>query len=162
MSKATISGLFVFFLLAVGCLQEQEYPIEPYIEFHSYTKINNQNDTILKLSLQFRDGDGDIGLLPTETVPPYDYNFYITLLRLRGTQLNPLLVNGEPVRYNSRIPMISPTSRNKAIKGVIEYSFDYSIMRSFLRNDTICFEVYIRDRALHTSNVVKTPLLLVN
>lgn len=147
--------------MAVGCLQEQEYPIEPYIEFHSYTKIINQSDTILKLSLQFRDGDGDIGLLPTETVAPFDYNFFITMLRLRGAQLNPVLVSGDTVKYNSRIPMISPNSRNNAIKGMIEYSFEYSIMRSYLRNDTICFEVFIRDRALHKSNIVKTPLLLI-
>lgn len=160
--------LFVAFLITLlfaACLKEQEYPVEPHITFRGYTKIVKESDTLLRLSLEFTDGDGDIGLYPSDTLPPYDYNFFIKLLKLTGTQLNPFLVNGQPVNYNGRIPVITPNTSNKAIKGMIEYTFDvinYSMLKVFLRNDTIAFDVYICDRALNTSNTVQTSPFVVN
>jgi hypothetical protein len=157
-----ISAILV--ILLVSCLKEKEFPIEPYIEFKSYTKILNPPDTIpagLKVSITFTDGDGDIGLYDYETEPPYDYNLFIDVLKLVNGQPELIIFPDTNMTFNSRIPVVDENLSEKPIEGVIEYTFDYLLLRSFLIDDTIAFDISIKDRALNQSNIIRTPYLVV-
>ena len=61
-----------------------------------------------------------------------------------------------PLRY--RIPDLTPDDRNKAIKGIIVDTIPLNPNPVY---DTIQFSMFIYDRALHKSNVVFTPEIIV-
>jgi hypothetical protein len=76
---------FVLFLLiglvAGACFTPPEYPIQPQIEFESivyreYGTAFDSNYDSLILTLKFKDGDGDLGLDPSETAAPYNNKYY--------------------------------------------------------------------------------------
>ena len=67
--KATSSLVIILFLGLVSCFNPPEYPSIPEIEFGkvSFVKTPNLADAdTLNLSVRFKDGDGDIGLLANE------------------------------------------------------------------------------------------------
>jgi hypothetical protein len=163
----TLLSISAILLLFLGsCLKEKEFPVEPFIEFKGFTKVFIPPDTIpaeLILSIRFTDGDGDIGLSEADSLPPYvdpyNNNFFIDLVKF---------VHGQPeiteINYNSRIPLLDENLAERPMEGLLEYTFDqneYGIMRDFLLNDTIAFDVSIIDRALNHSNVIRTPYMII-
>ena len=161
-STLIISTLLIFLL--ASCLKEKEFPVEPLIQFKSLTKILIPPDTIpveLRLSITFTDGDGDIGLYEHETEPPYDFNLFIDILKLVNNEPELIIFPDTTVTFNSRIPIVDENEGEKPMEGVIEYTFDYLLLRTFLLNETIAFDVSIKDRALNRSNIIRTPYLIV-
>lgn len=62
-----------------GCFKAPEFPIIPSIEFNNieFTDVKDPSvDDTLKLTLNFKDGDGDLGLDPSETDAPYNEKWY--------------------------------------------------------------------------------------
>jgi hypothetical protein len=147
-------------MLANACIKRDEYPIEPYIEFVSLTKIQNGNgpDNMGLLTLFFTDGDGDMGLRPEDTIAPYEptgdfyYNFFISYLEKENGVYDTVVL---PFTNNARIPLLNPDLVTKPIKGDIE--IELFINNPLSTADTIAFDIYIVDRALHKSNVIRTP-----
>jgi hypothetical protein len=158
--------IFLFIFVFVSCTQKEEFPIEPSIEYVSFLKIYNPSQELFDrgvLKISFKDGDGDIGLHDYETQEPYDYNFIITYFEIQNGEevevipswYNPLTDSIEYFNFNARIPILTPSGANKSIKGEIEDTlFIYNYSSPY---DTIRFEAYILDRALHQSNTVSTP-----
>jgi hypothetical protein len=151
-------------LMFAACTKEKIYPVEPDIEFVSFTKIQNSlgNDETGILKLSFTDGDGDIGLSDADKEPPFDslsmyyYNFFITYFEKQHGVFVAVDIAGT---NNSRIPIISPDGKERSVKGEIE-------MRLFLINplstfDTIRYECFIVDRALHHSDTITTPEIVL-
>ncbi len=164
------SKIILFFIIAgflfivSSCMKKEEYPVIPSIKFENFRKIQNDKGIDVKgiLDISFTDGDGDIGLSPTDTIAPYDYNFFINYFEKRKGIFQK--INFEGVSFNSRIPYIIPEGENKPVKGEIEDTlfinnrFDPEAYPDF---DTIYFEAYILDRALNKSNTIKTPVIIV-
>jgi len=155
------TGLLIFsgiLLILSSCRKFEEYPIIPYIEFVSFAKI--YNDTLYVydkayLTISFTDGDGDIGLEQSDTLPPYDYNFFISYFEKQNGEFVELILDPP---LNARIPILTPSGTNKSIKGEIE---DEIFLNYTSQYDTIRIEVYILDRALHKSNVIQTPEIYI-
>ncbi|MBP6976975.1 MAG: hypothetical protein PHD61_05600 [Bacteroidales bacterium] len=160
-----IPTLFIF----QSCLEQVEFPIEPYIELNSFAKIIDStgidNRGIIEISYQ--DGDGDIGLTELDTLPGWEYNLFIRYFeKIDGTFEEVFItyydqdsLKLDTIFMNGRIPLLTPAGKNKAIKGIIQDTL-------FINNysspyDTIRFEVYIKDRAFHESNHVTTPEIWV-
>jgi len=148
-----------------SCKQKEEYPVIPYIQFKSFVKINNSSGKDDKgiLTISFTDGDGDIGLSQSDTLPPFDSKseYYYNFITKYFEQQNDTLIEVTfPDTLNARIPVITPKGNNKNIKGEIEIKIFINNTRS--KFDTIAFEVYIYDRALHKSNVITTPRIIIN
>jgi hypothetical protein len=148
-----------------SCSKHEVYPIEPVITFGSFTKMANNYTVDEKgiLNIAFTDGDGDIGLETWDTLSPYNYaspyyyNIYIDYYeKINGVFEKVTL----PLTNNARIPYVSADLADRGIKGNIEVELYINNMLS--SNDTIQFEVYIYDRALHKSNSVKTPEIIVD
>lgn len=156
--------MLLLFLVAVSCMKEKEFPIEPVIEFKSLTKIAISPDSILlQVSFTFTDGDGDIGLPKVDSVPPppFDYNLFMLLYRLRNN-IPEVVLFPDTIKFLGRIPIMAENPDNKPIEGVINYDINYNLLRVFVLNDTIAFDIKIRDRALHESNVIRTPFIIVD
>jgi hypothetical protein len=155
----------VFALVFLSCTKEEQFPIVPEIKYESFIRLFNPNSGLFErgvLTISFTDGDGDIGLRPSDTVPPYDYNLFIDYFEIQnGDTVKVAIIDPislDTITFNQRIPILTPGGSNKSIKGEIEDTlFIYNYSSPF---DTIMFELYIVDRALHQSNVIQTPLIL--
>jgi len=156
---ATLLGL-------ASCIKEEQYPIEPRIQFEGFWKpdstSNSKYDSIRFLSISYTDGDGDIGLYDTDTAEPYKYNYFLKFLYLKNGELVEVKPADTTLGFNARIPILTPTGRNKNIKGEIRMELELYYAWPSLQSDTISFEVYIKDRALHSSNIVQTPLFIIS
>ncbi|MEI6060343.1 MAG: hypothetical protein WCR72_06515 [Bacteroidota bacterium] len=147
-----------------GCIKEQQYPVQPHIEFGSFatSKDINGKDSLGAVTISYTDGDGDIGLYSWDTVEPRKYNFYLKFLQYVNKQLVEVKPVDSSLTFNSRIPILTPSGRNKNIKGNITMALQLYFARQLLLTDTIAFEIYIKDRALNESNLVETPMFIIS
>jgi len=148
----------------MSCNKEEDFSDIPYIEFLDFTKNPNANNIDEKgiLKIYFTDGDNDMGLGDGDTLPPFDksskyyYNFFINYFEKQHGQFVEVI---PAVTFNSRIPVLNSSSSNGALKGEIE--IELFINNPYSAYDTIRFDAYIADRALHESNVISTPEIIL-
>jgi len=156
--------LIVVGLLFSSCTKPEIYPNTPVIKYKSFEKIPTTTGIDNKgyLTISFTDGDGDVGLKPEDTLPPYNlgskyyYNFFIDYYEQQGDTFVKIDL---PITNNSRIPYIEPNLAEFGIKGEIEIEIYFNNIMS--NSDSIKYEMYIVDRALNKSNVVMTPAIYV-
>ena len=152
----------IFALLFIGlfdaCRKQDEYPIEPVIEMSD--KQVYQNPSVIVIS--FTDGDGDVGFNEGDTLPPYNYNsvdfnkYYYNLLLYYYEKNDDVWEEVELiVPYYYRIPYLTPSGQNKSLKGEIEVSISLPASRP----DSIRFDIELIDRALHSSNILTSPVI---
>ena len=151
--------LFSGWILFFSCRKIKSISEIPKIVFKSFTlrdtiDILGNKGKIGELVFTFEDGDGDIGLLPQSDSTTIDtVNLFFTLYeKLDGEFLKVDLET--PINY--RIPFIEMVGQNKTLKGEIQVDFFY-IKIFLIKYDTIKYEFYIIDRALHKSNFETTP-----
>ena len=161
------------FLIAVcvmaSCRKPNQYPEVPTLEFTSlvFSTDTSGFDTFT-LSATFTDGDGDVGYRDfdyPDPASPYYSNFVITLLRFHNGVwtdtieycLNSTLDTGV-FPMQTRLPYLTPTGKNKGLKGDIHKTEDLPACM----NDTIKFTAFLYDRALNKSNVIETPVYFIN
>ncbi|HRZ20131.1 MAG TPA: hypothetical protein P5184_00580, partial [Bacteroidales bacterium] len=95
----------VWFLFA-ACLEKVEFPIEPAIQFNGFAKIIDSTGIVNRgvLEIYYQDGDGDIGLTERDTLPPYDYNFYVRYFEKINGQFQEVFItfyNSETEQYDT-------------------------------------------------------------
>ena len=154
----------------VSCKKVEHYSVIPHIGFKSMEKIANSTtiDDKGMLTLTFTDGDGDIGLADGDTLAPYKrgteyyYDFFATFIEKQKGVYKDIelpVIQGQQLTNNARLPLVSTTGSNKNIKGDI--AIEMYINNYVSSYDTIAFRIYIVDRALHKSNVITTPDIIV-
>jgi hypothetical protein len=154
--------LSVLFLSA--CTKEEVFPPEPAITFISFTKMESATpiDDQGVLKIFFTDGDGDLGLDESDSMSPFDKNsiyYYNYFIKYFEKQHGTFVAVELPVSFNSRIPRLESQGNSPSIKGEIELEVGFN--NPFSAFDTIRFEVSVCDRALHMSNVITTPEIIV-
>ncbi|MFA4852123.1 MAG: hypothetical protein WC599_06355 [Bacteroidales bacterium] len=156
--------IFAVVIFYTSCKEKEKYPVIPFIENPSLTKTPGASGIDEKgiLKFSFTDGDGDIGLAESDTLPPFNpesifyYDLFIIYYEKQHGQYVPVVL---PMTYNSRIPVLTPNGENKSIKGDIEVEL---FINNYVSNyDTIAFDVSIADRALNVSNTIRTPDIIV-
>lgn len=170
-------------LAALSCQKPVEYPIEPRIEYQGFTYLLNADSTFSGqgiVSFSYTDGDGDLGLDDSDTLPPFGfhdahyYNMVIDYLKcvngvfVKTPLLSPhvpvspadTLVLYDTVTFNARFKRLRDSEEPKAISGTMRYTM--TVQNPFSPNDTIKFEIHILDRALHESNVIQTNPIYTN
>lgn len=169
MQSKIVKYVFLLFLTGIvfaNCTRQEIYPVIPEITYDDFVLLYNNNTGMVDhgvLKLSFKDGDGDIGLLPSETDPPYDYNLFIEYYEIRNkdsVHVTNSPLSGDTLVFHARIPILTPKGSNKAIKGEIQDTLLINYPNSEF--DTIFYKVYLLDRALHQSNTIYTPLILRN
>ena len=149
-----------------------EFPPEPYLEFRQNIlgyAVSASGDTVpaLQVEFYFQDGDGDIGRESEEEIPPYTgdslHNLHFHLYEiLPDSQLQKVYLpdsTGElhPIEYHYHLHYIEPVNANNALRGTIRWEVDdFPSTAFFMQGKTICYGVYLYDRALHKSNTIYT------
>jgi hypothetical protein len=162
-------------LSVISCIRMEEYPIEPVVTYKNFERIFNETDSVYDrgiLMFEFTDGDGDIGLEANDTFPPFNpgskyyYNLLIDYFEVRNGVETPVpltFYNSETEEFDTvylsaRIPLLTPKGVNKAISGdIYDTLFIYNYYSDF---DTLFLKFSIVDRALHESNVERTPYII--
>jgi hypothetical protein len=166
MKKQTIfflSVLVIISAMASGCMKKQSFPDTPVISLTGMVLYSDTAGFVRSgvLTISYQDGNGDIGLGVGDTFPPYEksgpyyYNFVIAhLAKINGVYDTVI----DSIPFSARIPVLTPDYPNKAISGFIT---DTMILYPPPVHDTIRFAAFIYDRALHKSNVVITPEIVL-
>jgi hypothetical protein len=146
-----------------GCSKKESFSDIPEIGFVSYFNVFDTGQYAKEgiLTISFQDGNGDIGLTDRDVNPPYDsagpyyYNLVITYYERQMGAYKQIDLG---IPFSARIPLLNPLDPGRAIKGTIT---DTLTMNPHPVYDTIKFDVFIYDRALHKSNVVTTPDIIL-
>lgn len=160
LSCLLIPAVFLFAL--GGCKKSNEYPIEPVITFKalSIVKDNQGFDDKVVLEITFTDGDGDIGLDASDTLSPYTgqyVNNVFVLFYCDSTGNG--FIPWPQFDDKGRIPVVTPEGNTKAIRGEIKKGEIF--LPNGRTNLPVRFEVFIYDRALHQSNKITTPAIVI-
>jgi hypothetical protein len=180
------SGLGGLALGLSSCLKEPEYSATPAISFNDIRVIrrvppgnNAQPLDSIRMTINYQDGDGDLGLTANERLtPPYDFqkgtnrffnNFFVeAFIKNPVTGKYESLVSRGIVKagaYNGAFP--HPTtdtdSKSAPIKGTITYApIAFGLGDAFQPRDSVRFEISIADRALHVSNTITTKAVYIS
>jgi hypothetical protein len=159
-AKIVILILLVSF---ASCKEPKKYPSEPEITFKELVKNTNDQglDESADLTISFVDGDGDIGLAEGDTIPPYEpgsvyyYDFYIQYFKKVNGNFEqvPILIPGQ------RIPYINHEGKDRSLSGDLVMHLDF--IGFGFNNDTLRFDAFIYDRALHKSNTISTSEIIL-
>ena len=89
-TKISLIFLIPLFAALTGCIKEEQYPIEPKIEFGGFTVVRDitGKDSVGVLTISYTDGNGDIGLYDYDTVEPFKYNYYLRFMQFHNKQLS--------------------------------------------------------------------------
>ena len=166
-SKIILFIVIISIFTIPSCKKLPTYPATPAITFKSLTKIPNGTSSDDKgiLTISFTDGDGDLGLNEGDTLPPFNrgsqyyYNYIVRYYeKEKGTFVDK--TDSLQMTFNSRVPRIVSKTHNKSLKGDI--ALELYINNYTSPYDTIKFDVYIIDRALHKSNTITTPDIVIS
>jgi hypothetical protein len=183
MKTRHLIGVLLLALVVCSCQKPVEYPIEPRIAYEGFTYLINADSTFSGegiVSFSYTDGDGDLGLDDSDTLPPFGfhdahyYNMVIDYLKcvngefVKTPLLSPhvptnpadTLVLYDTVTFNARFKQLRDSEEPRAISGKMEYKL--TVQNPFSPNDTVKFEIHILDRALHESNVIQTEAIYTN
>ena len=179
--------------LALGlssCLKEPQYASTPSISFNRIENIRiapkqagGQALDSVRLTINYQDGDGDLGLTADEQKsPPFDFqkgtnrfynNFFVEpfVKNTRTGKYEPLTTVGVPSpgvyvagQYNGAFPHPTNDTNTKAapIKGTLTYApIAFGLGDVFVPGQTVRFEITIADRALHVSNTITTDSIVI-
>jgi hypothetical protein len=155
-------ALFIFLSLAItACVRPPEYPIEPQLEFVSISKsLVLQDASLTKITdtlfvvLSFTDGDGDIGFQDSkEAIVILDTRKRDTINDVKSLPFVPEQGAGNGITGEITLRLRGGCCTN-TINGVPCGQPKFS-------RDTTSYEIYIKDRAGHESNRVKTPPIFI-
>ena len=183
-----LAALAAGLLALSGCLKAPDYPVVPVIAFESLTldsrgKLPQVRLDSVRVTVSFQDGDGDMGLggslfgidaddrapyapaNPDNSPNRYNKNFFLDIyLKNRTTgvfeKLPPaVLPSGN---FYERFPRLSSADTKPApLKGTISRAYIFAVGAPFLRGDEIRFNITVADRALHESNTITTPSIII-
>ncbi|MCB9188624.1 MAG: hypothetical protein H6600_10185 [Flavobacteriales bacterium] len=153
-----------------SCLRPVSYPDEPELTAVSYEKMGDS----LLLSIEFTDGDGDVGLNEGDTLSPYNpgsfyhYNLYVEYYEMMEGQwvkgrLDPAGNNfptADTINFQYRIQNLTPIGQNKTLKGTINITIEAPYYNPISNhNDSIKYRISLIDRAQNISNLIETELI---
>jgi len=158
--------VLILFLSTVlsGCHREPKYSEIPHIEFVSLEKVDDGtgHDSQATLTIYFQDGDGDIGLDENDDYgvfavdSPYYYNFFIDFYEKQHGEWVKIEL---PTPLHARVPYLSEED-SESIEGTI--SILTYINNPYSTYDTVRLTCWLVDRALHHSDTINTPEIIVN
>lgn len=172
LQKSKVHKFIVLLLFFYGCKKQEQFSAIPSLTFVALDQLKDTSgkDSSGVLRLQFTDGDGDMGLSPSDTFPPFNYgskfyyNFFINYFEKQNGEwvkivLPPIEPGGDTLTNNSRIPDLTPVGQNKVLQG--DLIFELFTNNPFSPYDTIKYDITITDRALNRSNMVTTGEIIL-
>ncbi len=159
MKHSLFLALFLIVVSVTTCTNPPDYPIIPHIDFVSLSKTTMRSGQIgtedsVYVTLSFTDGDGDLG----NTVNDQSSLNIFTVNRLYNQPAD-----------SFRLPFIPEQGTKNGISGQIRLRLLTSCCKGAFpcdpyitkKYDTLTYDISIKDRAGHLSNVVTTPAILL-
>jgi hypothetical protein len=139
--------IFMFCIVVLGSCAKDRFTTEPQIKFLSLNpnSWNSDNTSLIgpKLRLQLTDREGDLGW--RSDAPSYVY------IRLSRDTTEPY----DSLRFPA-LQLADPSNLNAEVEiDITEALPPPHFPRPFM--DTLYFDVYVKDRANHSSNIIRTP-----
>ena len=179
--------LFGAATVLAGCQQVPDYASAPSISLKEVTKtVQTQNNVPvdrIDFTLNFTDGDGDLGLNTSgpDTLAPFNYSNADTIINGQPQPIiNPnyhnwfttfyIKQNGEFVPYtfpqygfsfNLRFPRLVADEKQGPIDGTMTY-YILAFHAFFPPNTEAKFDIQVQDRALNRSNRIETGVIILN
>ncbi|MCS6820518.1 MAG: hypothetical protein NZ551_01475 [Microscillaceae bacterium] len=177
-------------LLFSRCLfQKPSFSFVPEISFKRFDRFLKRDPFLtgdsVRININYRDGDGDLGLADRDTVGAYRRfvsgtvlnrffnNFFVRIFRVVGNTESEIILNN--LTYDGRFPLLNPDLRRTPLEGVINYGIDFAFFQRDINNFrdlnnpnrildfvTLRFKIQIADRALNLSNEVSTDTLRIS
>ena len=157
--KNNILYLSIPFLIAnlIICMESCKVDeCEEIIPTAEYVDLVTHGDTAT-ITLSFKDCDGDLGLLPSDTTAPYEFNLFLEYYQLKNGVWE--VVGPLPTPYYYRIPVLETSGNSIITEGEIDISLIPYYLPGY--SDTIKYQIYIVDKALNQSNTIETYILVV-
>lgn len=158
--------LIVFATVFIGCIEVDDVSEIPEIKYVSSESdlvadaLGNESKYV-KLVFNLLDGDGNVGLLPEDSVPPFvgafRHNFFYDLLVKENSRFK--VWDGLVINYFD-IPFLEPQGQNKLLNARV--SIDFYFPTLLLPYDTVYLKFFIYDRAFNRSNVDSTQVIIFN
>lgn len=170
--------LYALIILSItSCVRKENLSETPTLAYVSSTAFKDTaaRDSSLIVRLKYTDGDGDIGLDETQIDGPFAltektyYNLIIRVFEIDSQGQEKQLIDPfggtfdyfkDTVHFSQRLKSLTPEGNVKSIKGNFEVSLLYlRFLFAGLKPDKIYFTFQLYDRKLHTSEIVRTPVL---
>lgn len=162
-SILVISTLAAAAWMLMGCDSLKSYPPTPSIEYKDYRVeelVDADQQKTYKVYLRFllTDGDGNIGLRPSDTTgifhssQKYYYNLFVQMQERRATGYVP---EESKAPRHWRIPYLEPQGQNKTLIADFEIAYEFFDQLS-VGYDTVRFDFYVADRELNHSDTVSS------
>lgn len=168
--------------MIIGCFGEPEFPKEPAIEYawienNVVTSSNGTTYDSVYIGINFRDGDGDLGLSSADTLYPYGpyeddklpqdtienkfkNNYFVEVLRKEDDGIFHPVIFENNQSFDGRFPILNNSGRERPLEGELRYgsiTIFYGIFESPIElGDSLKFNIHIADRALNESNEIIT------
>ena len=158
-----------------ACKDRPEYPTAPQISKPALQELNEGGgiDRKLRLSFDYTDGDGDLGLTEDDrllapyqkwrhdsTANPYHYNIVIHIEKQKPdgsfTDLTP-----SPFALSGAFPPLAEPGYAGPVDGRFTYNITFSTFADVEAGDGVRVRFYIYDRALNKSNTLASPLIFL-
>lgn len=143
-----------------SCLPDPAFPDEPSLAFVAFEPVADGGRNLV---LHFTDGDGNVGLNPSDTLTPFcaDCDHHQNL-KCEYEELQdgawvhiPLNPDAGQVPFYYRVHQVTPTGTSPAQDGTIEVDMGVWFLPTAF--DTMRFRITLEDRDLNLSNEVVTP-----
>ena len=166
-----LSKLIILFsiVLTVGCKKKDPEKVPPVITFMDANLSSDKTSSIVRF--EFFDGDGDLGLHQDENLGEQEFNLFVEYYeKINGvwtlktpiidsnfnTLVTPPAWEYDTTYLHARIPFIKNESE-RALEGETQVNLLYNF-----NADTFRYEIRLKDRAFHMSNVIITTELIVD
>lgn len=163
--RKIVTLIFTALILLVSCEKiTPDYPDEPVIDYQGFgffvsvDELGNKN-LVGRLSFNFTDGDGNLGLYPlpdstgANLADSLKYNFFLQLYDLENYEYVKVPEeDGGILKY--RIPYLDKTPTS----GTLDLDISYPV----ILHDTIFYTFYIMDRDFNRSNTDSTEVIVLS
>jgi len=170
------------FLFLGACYEKPDFPLAPSISVdeNSLSKITEEDPNtlsmqdVITISINFRDGDGDLGLDEEDIVSPSLFqefnqdgtfnensrNYKLKVFFKQGENFVPFPLPDPILGFNGRFQRLNEVDKATPLEGVLNHEviFRHNVIAP---NTLLKFEVQIMDRALNLSNVTETDTIRV-
>ncbi len=163
MKQLTKLAILFTIVLFIGCKKRDPEPVPPVITFMDAQFSTDKSYSII--GFEFYDGDGDLGLRQEENLGEQQFNVFVNYYeKINGIWVlkSPVITwNTTEAKFDTtelhlRLPFLE-NEEKRALEGETKLDLLYDF-----NADTFRYEISIKDRALHTSNVITTTELIVN
>jgi len=152
-------------ILCIGCKDEPSISEIPQINFQKVSLYKNikGNDSMIVLSIDYQDGNGDIGLDPKDTLPPFNYggsgfyNLFVTYSVYDCLNWQRIVrpLSLDTINYHQRIPRLNQSESARRISGTLDLRIPASPYPG-LKPAKVKFGCLLMDRSLNKSNPIQS------